>query len=77
MASQFLRYSVLLQKYRTPLLVTTCGGIFAANLFSQAFPDWSFRPLYQAWFKGEPASLSEKLEGVFQQVLCVALHKVI
>lgn len=69
MASQFLRYSVLLQKYRTPLLVTSCGGIFAANLFPHVFPDWSFRPLYQAWFKGEPASLSEKLEDVFQQVL--------
>lgn len=69
MASTFLRYSVLLQKYRTPLLITTCGGVFAANMFYHAFPDLSYRQLYQAWFKGEPVTLSEKLEGVFQQVL--------
>lgn len=75
MASHFLRYSVLLQKYRTPLLVTSCGGIFAANLFTHVFPEWSFRPLYQAWFKGQPASLSEKLEDVFQQVVSIAVFK--
>lgn len=77
MASHFLRYSVLLQKYRTPLLVTSCGGVFAANLFTHMFPEWSFRPLYQAWFKGEPASLSEKLEDVFQQVVSVAFLSII
>ncbi|KAM4558617.1 transmembrane protein 177 [Odontesthes bonariensis] len=69
MASQFLRYSVLLQKYRTPLLIASCGGVFAANMFYHVCPDLSFRQLYQAWFKGEPVVLSEKLSGVFQQVL--------
>lgn len=69
MASRFLKYSVLLQKYRTPLLVASCGGVFAANLFYHVFPDSSYRPLYQAWYKGEPVTLSEKLEGVFQQVI--------
>ncbi|KAM9347877.1 transmembrane protein 177 [Symphorus nematophorus] len=69
MASRFLKYSVLLQKYRTPLLIASCGGVFAANLFYHVFPDMSFRPLYQAWYKGEPVVLSEKLEDVFQQVL--------
>lgn len=69
MASHFLKYSVLLQKYRTPLLVASCGGVFAANLFYHVFPDMSFRPLYQAWYKGEPVTLSEKLEDVFQQVI--------
>ncbi|KAG7235116.1 hypothetical protein INR49_025221 [Caranx melampygus] len=54
MASRFLKYSVLLQKYRTPLLVASCGGVFAANMFYHAFPNESYRPLYQAWFKGEP-----------------------
>lgn len=69
MASGFLKYSVLLQKYRTPLLAASCGGVFAANLFYHVFPDVSYRPLYQAWFKGEPVTLSEKLEDVFQQVV--------
>ncbi|KAI3355884.1 hypothetical protein L3Q82_004432 [Scortum barcoo] len=69
MASRFLKYSVLLQKYRTPLLIASCGGVFAANMFYHVFPDMSYRQLYQAWHKGEPVSLSEKLEGVFEQVL--------
>lgn len=69
MASHFLKYSVLLQKYRTPLLIASCGGVFAANMFYHVFPDISYRQLYQAWYKGEPVVLSEKLENVFQQVL--------
>ncbi|XP_040914073.1 transmembrane protein 177 [Toxotes jaculatrix] len=69
MASRFLKYSVLLQKYRTPLLIASCGGVFAANMFYHVFPDMSYRQLYQAWYKGEPVILSEKLEDVFQQVL--------
>ncbi|XP_042350861.1 transmembrane protein 177 [Plectropomus leopardus] len=69
MASRFLKYSVFLQKYRTPLLVASCGGVFAANMFYHVFPDVFYRQLYQAWSKGEPATLSEKLEDVFQQVL--------
>ncbi|XP_035031380.1 transmembrane protein 177 [Hippoglossus stenolepis] len=69
MASRLLKYAVLLQKYRTPLLVVSCGGVFAANMFYHVFPDKSYRPLYQAWYKGEPVTLSEKLERVFQQVL--------
>ncbi|XP_008291137.1 transmembrane protein 177 [Stegastes partitus] len=69
MASQFLKYSVLLQKYRTPLLIASCGGVFAANMFYHVCPDMSYRQLYQAWHNGEPVTLSEKLEDVFQQVL--------
>ncbi|KAM6978817.1 transmembrane protein 177 [Tautogolabrus adspersus] len=69
MASRFLKFSVLLQKYRTPLLVASCGGVFAANMFYHVFPDISYRKLYQAWHKGEPVELSEKLEGVVQQVM--------
>ncbi|XP_023142969.2 transmembrane protein 177 [Amphiprion ocellaris] len=69
MASRFLKYTVLLQKYRTPLLIASCGGVFAANMFYHVCPDMSFRQLYQAWYKGEPVTLSEKLEEVFQQVL--------
>lgn len=69
MASRFLKYSVLLQKYRTPLMAATCGGVFTANMFYHVFPDISYRKLYQAWNKGEPVELSEKLEDVFQQVM--------
>ncbi|XP_068428905.1 transmembrane protein 177 [Clinocottus analis] len=69
MASNFLKYAVLLQKYRTPLLAASCGGVFVANMFHHVFPDISYRQLYQAWSKGEPDSLSDKLEDVFQQVL--------
>lgn len=69
MASSFLKYSVLLQKYRTPLVISSCGGLFAANMVYNVFPDSSFRQLYQAWYKGEEVTLSKKLEDVFQQVL--------
>lgn len=69
MASRFLKYAVLLQKYRTPLIIASCGGVFAVNMFHHVFPEVSYRQLYQAWFKGEPVTLSEKLEDVFQQVV--------
>ncbi|KAF7669032.1 hypothetical protein LDENG_00256690 [Lucifuga dentata] len=69
MASRFLKYSVLLQKYRTPLLIASCSGVFAANMFYHVLPDMSYRKLYEAWQNGEPVTLSEKLDVVFQQVL--------
>lgn len=69
MASSFLRFSVLLQKYRTPLLISSCGGVFAVNMFYHVFPDMSYRQVYQAWYKGEAVKLSQKLQDVFQQVL--------
>lgn len=74
MASHFLRYSVLLQKYRTPLFIASCTGVFAANLFNHVFPNSLFRPLYQAWYKSEPVTLSEKLQDVFRQVTSVFTH---
>lgn len=67
--SSFLKYNVLLQKYRAPLLMASCGGVFVANMVYHVFPDHSYRQVYQAWHKGEPASLSDKLNEVFQQVL--------
>lgn len=76
MASRFLKYSVLLQKYRTPLLIASCGGVFAANIFYHVFPDVSYRQLYQAWHRGEPVVLSEKLENLFQQVLISYFFKI-
>jgi hypothetical protein len=72
MSSNFLKIGVLLQKYRAPVMMVSCGGLFAANMFYHTFPDLSFRQLYQAWYKGEPVSLSDKLQGLFRQV-CVTL----
>ncbi|XP_059896088.1 transmembrane protein 177 [Gadus macrocephalus] len=69
MSSNFLKIGVLLQKYRAPVMMVSCGGLFAANMFYHTFPDLSFRQLYQAWYKGEPVSLSDKLQGLFRQVL--------
>ncbi|XP_010895886.1 transmembrane protein 177 [Esox lucius] len=69
MAFQFLKYAVMVQKYRTPLLIAGCGGVFAAQMFYHVFPENTYRKLYQAWNKGEPADLSDKLESIFQQVL--------
>lgn len=69
MASPVLRISALIQKYRTPLLLVGCGGVFSANIFYHVLPDHTYRKVYQAWHKGEPASLTEKLSNVFQEVL--------
>ncbi|XP_062378768.1 transmembrane protein 177 [Sardina pilchardus] len=69
MSFSFLKISALLQKYRTPVLLVSCGGVFTANIFYHVFPNGTYRKLYQAWSKGEPASLSEKLENTFQAVL--------
>lgn len=69
MASPMLRFSVLVQRYRTPLLLAGCGGVFTANMFYHVFPEKTYRKLYQAWSRGEPAPLPEELEHVFRQVL--------
>jgi len=69
MASPFLKFTALAQKYRTRILLAGCGSVFAANMFYHVFPENTFRKLYQAWAKGEPAQLSEKLNGIFHEVL--------
>ncbi|KAJ8415107.1 hypothetical protein AAFF_G00008050 [Aldrovandia affinis] len=69
MAFPFPKVTVLVQKYRTGLLIAGCGAVFSANIFYHVFPDNTFKKLYQAWSKGGPANLSEKLENTFQDVL--------
>lgn len=69
MASPFLKLSALVQKYRTPLLLVGCGCVFTADIFYHVFPEKTYRKLYQAWTRGEPSTLSEKLETAFWQVL--------
>ncbi|XP_055086586.1 transmembrane protein 177 isoform X2 [Periophthalmus magnuspinnatus] len=67
MASGWLRVSALMQRYRSPLLISTCSGLFGLNLVQHLVPDQTFCSLYQAWSKGEPVQLSQKLEALFQQ----------
>lgn len=69
MGSGLLKLFAFLQKHRTPLIITSCGGVFAANMMYHVFPEHSHRRLYQAWYKGEQVPLSEKLQALFQQVL--------
>ncbi|KAJ3592588.1 hypothetical protein NHX12_007715 [Muraenolepis orangiensis] len=69
MSYSILKFSFLLQKYRSPVMVVSCGGLLAANMFYHTFPGLSFRQLYQAWSRGKPISLSDQLQGLFQQVL--------
>ncbi|XP_028825603.1 transmembrane protein 177 [Denticeps clupeoides] len=69
MAPPFLKLSAFLQKNRRSLLLLGCGGAFSASIFYHAFPDSTYKNLYQAWSKGEPAQLSGKLEETFREVL--------
>ncbi|MBN3284690.1 TM177 protein, partial [Polyodon spathula] len=70
MTGQFNRkLTRFVQKYRTGLLAASCGGIFTVNILYHVFPEETYRKLYQAWHKGEPVSLSDKLQSTFQEVL--------
>lgn len=69
MSFPFPKLTVLVQKYRTGLLIAGCGAAFSANLLYHVFPENTFKRVYQAWSKGQPTDLSEKLEQTFQQVL--------
>ncbi|XP_036397068.1 transmembrane protein 177 [Megalops cyprinoides] len=69
MASPFAKITVFVQRYRMGFLLAGCGAVFSANMFYHVFPENTYKKLYQAWRKGEPASLSEKLEKTFQDVL--------
>ncbi|KAK1165883.1 transmembrane protein 177-like [Acipenser oxyrinchus oxyrinchus] len=63
------KLTLFVQKYRTGLLAASCGGIFTVNILYHVFPKETYRKLYQAWYKGEPVSLSDKLQSTFQEVL--------
>ncbi|XP_018620409.1 transmembrane protein 177 isoform X2 [Scleropages formosus] len=60
---------MFLQKYRTGLPITGCGGLFSVNMLYHVFPEHTYRKVYQAWSEGQPANFSEKLEETFQGVL--------
>ncbi|XP_061081507.1 transmembrane protein 177-like [Conger conger] len=69
MSFPFRKITALVKKYRAGLLIAGCGAAFSVNILYHVFPDNAFKKVYQAWSKGEPSDLSEKLEKTFQEVL--------
>lgn len=70
MAVQFLRKaSVWLKKHKITVLAVSCVGLLGTNLSYHVFPEQTFKLLHECWSEGQPAELSEKLCGVFQDVL--------
>lgn len=70
MAVQFLwKASLWLKKHKIPLLAVSCVGLFGANLSYHVFPEQTFKLLHECWSEGQPADLSQRLCGVFQDVL--------
>ncbi|NXP48242.1 TM177 protein, partial [Heliornis fulica] len=70
MAVQYLwKPSVWLKKRKITLLAVSCMGLFGANLSYHVFPEQTFRLLHECWSEGQPAELSQRLCGLFQDVL--------
>lgn len=70
MAVQFLRKaSVWLKKHKTTVLAVSCVGLLGTNLSYHVFPEQTFKLLHECWSEGQPAELSQKLCGVFHDVL--------
>ncbi|NXP67248.1 TM177 protein, partial [Chloropsis cyanopogon] len=70
MAVLFLRKaSVWLKKHKITVLAVSCMGLLGTNLSYHVFPEQTFKLLHECWSEGQPAELSEKLRGVFQDVL--------
>ncbi|KFP80811.1 PREDICTED: transmembrane protein 177 [Acanthisitta chloris] len=70
MAVQFLRKaSVWLKKHKITLLAVSCVGLFGTNVSYHVFPEQTFKLLHECWSEGQPAELSQRLCGVFQDVL--------
>ncbi|NXK30096.1 TM177 protein, partial [Piprites chloris] len=70
MAVWFLRKtSAWLKKHKNTVLALSCMGLFGTNLSYHVFPEQTFKLLHECWSEGQPAELSERLCGVFQDVL--------
>ncbi|XP_068103225.1 transmembrane protein 177 [Hyperolius riggenbachi] len=65
----FLKLCGFTQKHRGKVIAISSLGLFAANVSYHVIPEQTFRKVYQAWPKGSPAKLSEKLHTLFQEVL--------
>nr|XP_033803189.1 transmembrane protein 177 isoform X2 [Geotrypetes seraphini] len=64
-----LKLAAFVQRNRSGLLAVSCAGIFGANIFYHAFPQQTFRTVYQCWSRGQPAELPEQLRSLFWEVL--------
>ncbi|KAM9248830.1 transmembrane protein 177 [Dugong dugon] len=69
MAGPLLRAAAFIQRHRTGLLVSSCTGLFGAQVSYHLFPDPMVQWLYQYWPQGQPAPLSLELQSLFQEVL--------
>nr|XP_056717380.1 transmembrane protein 177 [Euleptes europaea] len=70
MAIRFLwRAAAMVERHRTGFLIVSCAGLFGANLTFHIVPQKTFKPLYQAWARGQPDELSEKLQSLFHDIL--------
>ncbi|NXE61494.1 TM177 protein, partial [Calcarius ornatus] len=61
--------SVWFKKRKITVLAVSCMGLLGTNLSYHLFPEQTFRLLHECWSEGQPAELSEKLSGMFQDVL--------
>ncbi|XP_069588757.1 transmembrane protein 177 [Ranitomeya imitator] len=65
----FWKLCVFSRQHRGRLLGTSSLALLAVNLSYHVFPEQTFRTLYQAWTRGEPAPLSERLQTLLRGVL--------
>ncbi|XP_037704524.1 cilia- and flagella-associated protein 221-like isoform X3 [Choloepus didactylus] len=61
--------AAFVQRHRSGLLVTSCAGLFGAQISYHLFPDPVIQWLYQYWPQGQPAPLFPELQSLFQEVL--------
>ncbi|NWR52094.1 TM177 protein, partial [Regulus satrapa] len=70
MAGRLLRKASLwLKKHKITVLAVSCMGLLGTNLSYHVFPEQTFKQLHECWSEGQPAELSEKLRGIFEDVL--------
>ncbi|KAM5153125.1 transmembrane protein 177 [Mantella aurantiaca] len=65
----FLKLCTLTGTHRGKLLGAASAALFAANISHHAFPEQTFRKLYQSWSRGAPAPLPDRLAAVFRDAL--------
>ncbi|XP_073501812.1 transmembrane protein 177 [Phyllobates terribilis] len=65
----FLKLCVFTRQHRGRILGASSLALLAVNVSHHVFPEQTFRKLYQAWTRGEPALLSERLQTLLCDVL--------
>ncbi|XP_055973658.1 transmembrane protein 177 [Sorex fumeus] len=69
MAGPLWRAIAFVQRHKTGFLVTSCAGLFGAQISPHLFPVPAIQWLYQYWPQGQPAPLSPELQSLFLEVL--------